>query len=127
MRLMTMLATLTMTLMMSACSNPTPAGKPQVALQAPEAVKAGNNDLSVMLMQDGKPVDNATVSVEFQMPAMPQMNMAEMKNTTELTGAGAGLYRGKANVMMAGNWNVTVVAMKDGQEVATQKLTVAAK
>ena len=87
----------------------------------------GENAFEVMVMQDGKPVNDAQVSVEFQMPAMPAMNMAEMKNKTELAPAGNGVYRGKGQVMMAGDWNVTVMAMRNGQELGTKQLTVTAK
>jgi hypothetical protein len=61
------------------------------------------------------------------MPAMPQMNMAEMKTKTDLSSAGDGVYRGKGQVMMAGTWNVTVMAMRNGQDLATRKFTVTAK
>ena len=124
---MRMMRTVMVAAMVAGCGTATPAGKAEVALQMPEAVKAGDNDLSVMLMQDGKPIDDAKVSVEFQMPAMPQMNMAEMKNSSDLASAGGGLYRGKGQVVMAGTWNVTVMAMKNGQAIASQKLAVTAK
>ena len=93
----------------------------------PDPVTTGENTFEVMLMQDDKPVDDAQVSVEFQMPAMPQMNMAEMKTKTDLTYAGGGLYRGKGQVMVAGNWNVTVMAMRGRQELANTKLSVTTK
>src|SRR3954468_7558813 len=46
-----------------------------------EPAKRGDNTFEAMVMQDGKPVDDATVSVEIFMPAMPAMKMAEMKTT----------------------------------------------
>jgi uncharacterized GH25 family protein len=93
----------------------------------PETPKTGENAFEVTVMQDGKPVSDAQVSVELQMPAMPQMNMAEMKTKTDLSSAGDGVYRGKGQVMMAGTWNVTVMAMRNGQDLATRKFTVTAK
>ena len=87
----------------------------------------GDNAFEVMVMRDGKPVDDAQVSVEFFMPAMPQMNMAEMRTKTDLMPMGKGMYQGKGQVMMAGNWDVTVMAMKNGQEIGSRKLTVTAK
>jgi uncharacterized GH25 family protein len=93
----------------------------------PDPAKTGDNVLEVMVMQDGKPVSDAAVSAEFYMPAMPAMKMAEMRSKTDLSSAGDGVYRGNGQVMMAGNWEVTVMAMRNGQELASKKLTVTAK
>jgi uncharacterized GH25 family protein len=93
----------------------------------PATPKMGDNTFEVMVMQDGKSVDDAQVSVEFFMPAMPEMKMAEMRTKAELKPAGSGTYRGSGQVMMAGNWQVTVMAMRNGQEIARTQLTVAAK
>ena len=65
--------------------------------------------------------------VEFLMPAMPSINMAEMRSRTDLVRAGDGLYSGKGQVTMAGDWTVTVSAMKDGMELGTSTMTVTAK
>jgi uncharacterized GH25 family protein len=113
----------------------TPAGGASTSNSAPEItfksdpdpVKTGENTFEVMVMQDGKPVNDASVSAEFYMPAMPQMKMPEMRTKTDLAPAGDGVYRGKGQVMMAGNWDVTVIAMRGGQELGTKKLTVTAK
>jgi nitrogen fixation protein FixH len=93
----------------------------------PDPVKTGDNTFEVMVMQGGQPVNDATVSAEFYMPAMPQMKMPEMRMKTDLAPAGNGVYRGKGQVAMTGNWDVTVMAMRGGQELATKKLTVTAK
>jgi uncharacterized GH25 family protein len=93
----------------------------------PETPKMGDNTFDVMVMQDGKPVDDAQVSVELYMAAMPQMKMPEMRNKAELKPMGKGMYQGTAQVMTAGNWDVTVMAMKNGQEIGTKKLTVTAQ
>jgi uncharacterized GH25 family protein len=93
----------------------------------PATPKMGENTFEAMVMQGGKPVDDAQVSVEFHMAAMPQMNMAEMRTKTDLKPVGNGTYRGTGQVMTAGNWDVTVMAMRNGQELGTKKLTVAAK
>src|SRR4051812_6553208 len=50
----------------------------------PETPTTGDNTFEVMVMQGGQPVNDAQVSVEFQMPAMPQMKMPEMKNKADL-------------------------------------------
>ncbi|MEQ1760639.1 MAG: FixH family protein [Vicinamibacterales bacterium] len=93
----------------------------------PAEPKMGDNTFQVMVMQAGQPVNDAQVSVEFVMPAMPQMNMAEMRTKADLQPTGNGTYRATGQVMMAGNWDVTVMAMKNGQEIASKKLKVAAK
>jgi len=93
----------------------------------PDPAKTGDNVFEVMVMQDGKPVSDAAVSAEFYMPAMPAMKMAEMRSKTDLSSAGDGVYRGNGQVMMAGSWEVTVMAMRNGQELASKKLTVTAK
>lgn len=93
----------------------------------PDPAKTGDNMLEVMVMQDGKPVSDAAVSAEFYMPAMPAMKMAEMRSKAALSSAGDGVYRGNGQVMMAGTWEVTVMAMRNGQELGSKKLTVTAK
>ena len=70
---------------------------------------------------------DATVSAEFVMAAMPAMKMPEMRMKADLASAGNGTYRGKGQVMMAGEWGVTVMVMRNGQELASKKLTVTAK
>ena len=93
----------------------------------PDPAKMGSNTFEAMVMQGGKPVDDATVSVEIFMAAMPSMKMAEMKTTADLKSVGNGMYRGTGQMMMTGNWEVTVMAMRNGQEIGSKKLTVAAK
>ena len=112
------------------------AGAPAVSSNAPaeitfksdpETPKLGDNNFEVMVMQGGKPVNDAQVSVEFFMAAMPAMKMPEMRTKADLTPAGNGMYKGSGQVAMAGSWDVTVIAMKNGQEIGSRKLTVAAK
>lgn len=93
----------------------------------PDPVRMGDNTFEVTVMQNGKPVTDATVSTEFFMAAMPSMNMPEMRTKTDLTHVGDGTYRGKGQVTMAGNWDVTVMVMRDGQEIGSKKITLTAK
>jgi hypothetical protein len=93
----------------------------------PDPVRRGENTFEVMVMQDGKPVTDATVTTEFFMAAMPSMNMPEMRTKAELAHQGNGMYRGKGQVTMAGNWDVTVMAMRGGQAIGSRKMTVTAK
>jgi len=93
----------------------------------PDPVTTGENTFEVMLMQNGKPVTDATVSTEFYMAAMPSMNMPEMRTKTDLTHVGNGMYRGNGQVTMAGKWDVTVMVMRGGQEIGSKKVTLTAK
>lgn len=104
------------------------AGQAEITFTSqPDPPRMGENTFEVMVMQGGQPVTDADVSVMFFMPAMPSMNMAEMRNTVALKHEGAGRYRGTGNVMMAGDWDATVMAMRGGQEIASTKLRVTAK
>jgi nitrogen fixation protein FixH len=93
----------------------------------PDPVRAGENTLEATVVQDGKPVTDATVSTEFFMAAMPAMKMPEMRTTADLAHEGNGTYRGKTQVTMAGSWDVTVTVMRGGQEIGRTKTTVLAK
>ena len=93
----------------------------------PDPVRTGENTLEATVVQDGKPVTDATVSAEFFMAAMPAMNMPEMRTTADLAHEGNGTYRGKGQVTMAGAWDVTVKALRGGQEIGRTKTTVMAK
>jgi uncharacterized GH25 family protein len=93
----------------------------------PDPVRTGENTFEVMVMQDGKPVTDATVSTEFYMAAMPAMNMPEMRTKTDLTHVANGMYRGNGQVAMAGKWDVTVMVMRGAQQIGSRKITVIAK
>lgn len=93
----------------------------------PDPVMTGDNTFEAMVMQNGKPVTDATVSTEFFMAAMPSMKMPEMRTKAELMHMGNGMYRGKGQVTMAGNWDVTVMVMRGGQEIGSKKMTLTAK
>jgi nitrogen fixation protein FixH len=126
MKRLTMALTLAAPLLVTACGGGNQ--QPDITFTSePDPPRMGENAFEVMVMQDGQPVTDADVSVEFFMPAMPAMNMAEMKNTVTLKHEGAGRYRGTGNVMMAGDWDATVMAMRGGQELASRKLRVVAK
>jgi uncharacterized GH25 family protein len=108
-------------------SVPAQAGMEMTLTTTPDPVQTGDNTFEVMVREDGKPVTDATVSTEFYMAAMPSMNMPEMRTKTDLTHAGNGMYRGKGQVTMAGDWDVTVRVMRSGQEIGSKKMTLTAK
>jgi nitrogen fixation protein FixH len=94
----------------------------------PAPPKTGENTLEVMVMdENGQPVTDANVSVEFYMAAMPSMNMPEMRNRVDLAHESGGRYRGTGNVMMAGGWDVTVTVSRGGQTVDSEKLSITAQ
>jgi nitrogen fixation protein FixH len=111
-------------------SAPGPAGTQAVDMTFktdPDPVRTGENSFEVVLRQDGTPVTDAMVTTEFFMAAMPSMNMPEMRTKAELTHAGDGTYRGTGQVVMAGDWDVTVTAMRGEQELASRKVTLSAR
>ena len=100
----------------------------QIAFAKPDSSKVGANELEVTVTTpDGAPVDDADVSVTFLMPAMPSMNMAEMRQTARLAHAGAGVYRGTGEIPMAGRWEVTVSVVRGSQSLGAKTLTLSVR
>lgn len=94
----------------------------------PDPPRSGDNSLTVTVKQaDGTAVTDADVSVTFYMPAMPSMNMPEMRDTAQLTHESSGRYRGENHLVMAGTWNVTVAISRDGRKIGGSKFSVIAK
>ena len=94
----------------------------------PTPPRTGENTFEVLVRdQDGQPVTDANVSVEFYMAAMPSMNMAEMRDRVDLAHESEGRYRGTGNVMMAGGWDVTVTVSRGGQTIDSEKVSVTAQ
>ena len=75
---------------------------------------------------NGNAITDAQVKVTLVMPAMPAMNMPEMRNSFEVPSMG-GMYMGKGTVPMAGSWNVLVEASRNGQIIATYRSQLRAK
>ena len=94
----------------------------------PDPPKTGDNQLEATVKDaSGTPIDDAEVTVQFFMPAMPTMNMPAMKSETKLAPAGGGVYRGSGQVMMAGRWDATVTVVRGGQRLGTKQLPVVAR
>ena len=68
----------------------------------------------------------AEVTVTFFMAAMPAMGMAAMRVPVTLSDKGGGQYEGPGHLDSGGTWQVTIVAKKNGQVVATKQLSVSA-
>jgi Cu(I)/Ag(I) efflux system membrane fusion protein/cobalt-zinc-cadmium efflux system membrane fusion protein len=75
----------------------------------------------------GKAVPGLQVAVRLFMAPMPSMNMPAMRTDVALVDAGDGEYHGHGNISMAGKWDVTVTASRDGQRLASRMLGIVAK
>ena len=92
----------------------------------PSPLGLGQNLFEVLVKDaKGQPVTNADVSLVLLMPADPKTKHPEMRTQGKLNNIGAGKYNGIAIVSMAGDWDVTVAASRNGKELArkTQRLT----
>jgi RND family efflux transporter MFP subunit len=88
---------------------------------------AKQNTIHVVLVDAaGKPVSDAQVRLAFTMPAMPAMNMPEMKNGAELKWTGSD-YAGPIQILMAGGWNVAVEARRGNELLTTAQTHVNAR
>jgi RND family efflux transporter MFP subunit len=93
----------------------------------PNPPQRGKNDLTLILRDSfGVPIDGASVSIVFYMPAMPAMGMAAMRRVATATDAGNGTYRATINLDSGGGWQVSVSASKAGQQVATLQTNLTA-
>lgn len=82
---------------------------------------AADNMFHVSVLDaNGKAIPDAEVTVTLVMPAMPSMGMPEMRNSFKVPFV-QGMYMGKGNIGMAGPWNVSVEAKRNGQVIATYR------
>lgn len=73
----------------------------------PEAARQKGNTLHLRISDsEGKPVEGATVEVEYSMPAMG--SMPEMRGGADVTEAGDGGYRARFDLPMGGSWTLEV-------------------
>jgi YtkA-like len=88
---------------------------------------SGENTFHVSITDSArKAISDATVKITLVMPAMPEMNMAEMKVTPTVAWSGSD-YLGKANVPSAGLWNVNIQVLKQNHLIASTKGQLMAK
>ena len=91
----------------------------------PNPAHKGANTFRVKLTDaNGSPVSGAEVTVTFFMPAMPAMGMAAMRTPVTLSDKGNGVYEGSGQLGSGGTWQVTILARKNGQTVASKQLSV---
>jgi RND family efflux transporter MFP subunit len=99
-----------------------------VVRTVPDPPQTGENQFEVVVKDAaGKPIPDADVSMQFFMAAMPTMSMPAMRNEVKLSGAGAGVYRGAGQIMMAGRWDATVTVVRGGQRLGSKQLPVTAR
>jgi Cu(I)/Ag(I) efflux system membrane fusion protein/cobalt-zinc-cadmium efflux system membrane fusion protein len=94
----------------------------------PSTPHKGSSTFRVKLTgADGAPIAGAQVTVTFYMAAMPAMGMAAMRTLNTLTDRGGGMYEGRGDLQSGGTWQVTIVAQKNGQTIASKQLSVNAE
>lgn len=108
-------------------SSAQPTAKISFSVEPNPARGAADNMFHVSLADaSGKAIPDAQVTVTLVMPAMPSMSMPEMRNSFQLPSV-QGMYMGKGNVGMAGSWNVSVEAKRNGQVIATYRTRMSAE
>jgi RND family efflux transporter MFP subunit len=91
----------------------------------PNPPHKGSNVFRVKLTDaSGAPLSGAEASVTFFMAAMPSMGMAAMRTPVALNDKGNGLYEGSGELGSGGTWQVTIIAKKNGQTIASKQLSV---
>jgi Cu(I)/Ag(I) efflux system membrane fusion protein/cobalt-zinc-cadmium efflux system membrane fusion protein len=93
----------------------------------PSPPHKGKNRVQVKLASsDGKPLSAVRVTVRFFMAGMPEMGMAEMNVTSQLTDQGNGVYAGEVELGSGGTFQVTVSAEQAGKTVLTKRVNLTA-
>jgi RND family efflux transporter MFP subunit len=95
-----------------------------------DPMKAGADNTFHVNLTDasGKPIADAQVTVTLIMPAMPAMNMPEMRSSFSLPWMPAHqMYMGKGQPPMAGTWNVLVEARRNSGVIASFHTHLSAK
>src|SRR5216683_3740946 len=101
-----------------------PRAKVELTTEPDPPHKGANTVLVKLTDASGGPISGAEVSVTFSMPAMPAMGMAAMRTQIPLAEKGNGLYEGPGKLDSGGTWQVTILAKKNGQIVASKQLSV---
>ena len=94
----------------------------------PDPARVGDNQFEAIVKDaNGKPIDDADVTVQLFMAAMPAMGMPATRSDAKLSPAGRGVYRGQGQVLTAGQWDATVTVMRGGQRLGTKQLPIIAR
>jgi RND family efflux transporter MFP subunit len=101
-----------------------PQGVPDLTTE-PDPPRKGGNVFRVKLTDAaGSPISGADVNVTFFMAAMPAMGMAAMRTSVPLSDKRNGLYEGSGQLQSGGTWQVTILAKKNGQVIASKQFSV---
>lgn len=93
----------------------------------PSPPARGKNRVRAILKDaHGHAIDGANVSVTFYMAAMPAMGMSAMRDVATLSDKGAGVYEGDLTLGSGGTWQVTAIATKEGQTLASKQFNLSA-
>jgi len=101
----------------------------QFRFRADPASPRGGSNTTVhvsVLDASGKPISDAAVKLALVMPAMPAMNMPEMRSPADLNWDGA-QYTGAVKVPSSGAWNVEIEARHNGQVLGTYRSRLVAQ
>ncbi len=91
----------------------------------PNPPRTGDNVLEVRVTEAGRRgVTDVELQVRMSMPAMPAMNMPAMRSDTRLMHVSGGTYRGSASLSMAGRWDLTITARRQGRAIGTRHATL---
>lgn len=91
----------------------------------PTPLHKGGNVFRVKVTDaNGAAITGASVNVTFFMAAMPAMGMAAMRTSLDLADKGNGTYEGSGELGSGGTWQVTIVAKKNGQTIASEQMSV---
>lgn len=91
----------------------------------PNPPQRGHNRLRVKLADaNGAPISGAQVTATFFMAAMPAMGMAAQRVAAQLADRGGGAYEGAVELPGGGTWQVTLLAQKNGETLASKQLSV---
>jgi hypothetical protein len=93
----------------------------------PSPLGLGQNLFEVTVADlKGRPVTDAAVALLLVMPADPKTKHPEMRTEGTLNNVGSGTYNGIAVVSMAGDWDVTVTARRNGKVLGEKKARLTA-
>lgn len=101
---------------------------PQASIElttVPTPARRGSNVIRVKLTDEhGATVSGAQVTATFNMAAMPAMGMAAMHVPVTLAAKRNGLFEGSVELQSGGTWQVTILAKKNDQVLASKQLSV---
>ncbi len=88
----------------------------------PSPLGLGQNVFEVSLKDArDRPIADSEIAIVLLMPADPRTKHPEMKTEGKLNNLGKGRYDGIVMVTMAGVWDVTVTATRNGKPIGQKK------